>query len=91
VPNDEYLREVDEAFGQLRARIEKLAEQRAGVEAVLYAKDESEEWKRNARLEYELGFEAEYWRHIRGQIDDLIATRQQLVDQQVAKRERRNE
>jgi hypothetical protein len=87
VPDDEHLREVDEAFAQLRARIEKLAEQRAGGEAVLYAKDESEEWKRNARLEFELGFEAEYWRRIRGQVDDLIATRQQLVDQQGAKRE----
>jgi hypothetical protein len=76
------------AFAELTMRIEKLAQDRAGTEAVLYAKKRSDEWKQRARFEYELSYEVSFLRRIRDALDARIAERQKLVDEQVEKRRR---
>jgi hypothetical protein len=88
---DHWQQELAEAFGDLARRIETLGQDRATIEAVLYAKDRSEEWKRNARLEYELRFEAEFLSKIRKALDARIAERQKLVDEQVRRRREQRE
>lgn len=52
--------ELTKAFAELR--IEVLAHERAGIEAVLNPKDRSEEWNQLARFEYELSYEVAFLR-----------------------------
>ena len=85
---DHWDQELAKAFGELKGRIEKLAQQRADAEAVLHAKDRSAESKKLARLEYELTYEVGFLRRIRDVIDARISERQPLVDEQVQKRAR---
>jgi hypothetical protein len=86
--NDHWEQELAEAFAELKARVEKLAQERASTEAVLYAKDRPEEWKQLARFEYELSYEVAFLRQIRDAIDARINERQKLVKEQVEKRAR---
>jgi hypothetical protein len=86
--SDHWQQEVDKAFGELTTRIERLAQERAGTEAILYAKRRSEEWKQKARFEYELSHEIVFLRQIRDALDARISDRQNLVDEQIEKRSR---
>ena len=74
-------KQVDEAFDALAARIEELGQTAASTEAVLYAKDKSEEWKRDATFEYELHYEVEYLERVKARIDERIKTRRALGDE----------
>jgi hypothetical protein len=80
--------ELDKIVGQLQERVERLAQERATTHAVLHAKDRSEEWKRNARLELELGHEVEFLRYAIEALSARLAARQALIDEQVRKREK---
>jgi hypothetical protein len=89
--SDVWEQELAKAFAELNSQIEKLAQDRAGTEAVLYAKDRSDEWKQLARFEYELSYEIRFLRQIRDALDARIVERQRLVDEQVGKRARERE
>jgi hypothetical protein len=54
----------------------------------LGAKDMSEEWKRNTRLELELTHEVEFLRNAIEAVNARLVARQALVDEQVRKRQK---
>lgn len=68
--------------------IEEIAHMFAGTEAVLYGKDESKEWKRNARFEFELQREVDCLRAIRWKINQRLVAREQMLE---AEREKRRQ
>jgi hypothetical protein len=89
--SDHWQQEMTKALADLTMRIEKLAQDRASTEAVVYSKERSEEWKQNARFEYELRYEVEFLKQIRDALDARIAEREHLVDEQTEKRASKRE
>lgn len=79
-------RHVDEAFDDFARRVEELAQSAAGTEAVLYGATKSDEWKRNARFEYELSYEITYWERVQRLIEQHLASRKAMRDEQVERR-----
>jgi hypothetical protein len=80
--------QVAAAFRDFLEEIERLAQLAASTEAVLSKKGATEEWKRAATFEYELGYEVQYLKQMQGAIERRIADRQAMLDEQVAKRQR---
>jgi len=78
---------VTAAYRDFLEKIEQLAQLAASTEAVLYKKGASEEWKRAASFEYELGYEVKYLKQMQGAIERRIADRQAMIDEQVEKRQ----
>jgi hypothetical protein len=79
--------ELNKIVEQMQEQLERLSHDRALTHATLHAKDRSEEWKRNARLEIELTHEVEFLRRAIEALSARLKTRQDLVDEQVKKRQ----
>jgi hypothetical protein len=86
--NDSWENRVDEAVDSLAATVEVLAQERASIEAVLYSSDRDDEWKANARLEYELSFEGRYLERAIERLRARLTPRHALVDEQMEQRRR---
>lgn len=68
-------------------RVEEIAQQSAGTEAVLYATKYSDEVKANMRLEFELMREVECWNGIRTKIDERVTARRAMLEGLLVRRE----
>lgn len=84
----EWERRVDAAVAELADAVEKIAHERASIEAVLHSKDRDDDWKRDARLEYELYYEARLLEHAIDRLRQRLTPRHALVEDQMERRRR---
>ncbi len=75
-----------EAFKGFEKEVVRIAQDLAGAEAVLYAKNLSDDSRSLARFEYELLYEVECWKAIESAITRRRRDREALLEKQLAKR-----
>ena len=86
MPDHTYPERARALLHGLAPKVEKIAQDAAGTEAVLHATATPDEARATMRLEYELQREVECWEAIRAAIDERIAPLTAMLAEQREKR-----